>query len=145
MASMPQVSSRFGRLSKVTTCIDSEKPSGCRWLPLSNRGRSERCPLLRTSSSLSANGTTSSARLCRITVPGLTVLVVPWDCPEGPSFHNDGRERQRRDRREWQEQEGEETPHTRTLWQGSAGPCETRHDRPGLPRHPAGRLGRDDP
>src|SRR5262249_8120954 len=34
-------------------------------------------PLLRTNSSLSANGTTSSARLCRMTVPGLTVLAVP--------------------------------------------------------------------
>ena len=34
-------------------------------------------PLFLTSSSLSANGTTSSARLCRITVPGFTVLAVP--------------------------------------------------------------------
>jgi hypothetical protein len=34
-------------------------------------------PLVRASSSLSANGTTSSARLCRITVSGRTVLTVP--------------------------------------------------------------------
>ena len=34
-------------------------------------------PLFLTSSSLAANGTTSSARLCRMTVPGLTVLAVP--------------------------------------------------------------------
>ena len=35
-------------------------------------------PLLLASSSLSASGTTSSARLCRITASGLTVLAVPY-------------------------------------------------------------------
>jgi hypothetical protein len=38
--------------------------------------RTER-PLLLSSSSLSLNGTTSSARLCRMTVPAFTVFAVP--------------------------------------------------------------------
>ena len=42
-------------------------------------------PLFLTSSSLSANGITSSARLCRITVPGFTVLAVPHFFQAGQS------------------------------------------------------------
>jgi hypothetical protein len=33
-------------------------------------------PLLLASSSMSANGTTSSARLCKITVPGFTARIL---------------------------------------------------------------------
>src|SRR6266852_4079139 len=41
MAWMHERSSRFGRLSRVTTFIDSGKPSVCRWLPSWNPGRIE--------------------------------------------------------------------------------------------------------
>ena len=41
--------------------------------PSADKGK----PLFLTSSTLSANGTTWSARLCRITVPGFTVFAVP--------------------------------------------------------------------
>src|SRR5262245_48903964 len=44
MASMRQGSSRCGRWLRGPTCIASAEPSGCRWLPLLNRGRSERSP-----------------------------------------------------------------------------------------------------
>ena len=42
-------------------------------------------PLSFANSSLSANGITSSARLCRITVPGFTVLAVPYFFQAGQS------------------------------------------------------------
>src|SRR5262249_40531247 len=41
MASMPPGSSRCGRWSRGPTCIASERPSGCRWLPPWSPGRSE--------------------------------------------------------------------------------------------------------
>ena len=42
------------------------------------------------------------------------------------------------------EQEGKEASDSGPVRRRGAGAGEARHDRPGLPRHPAGRLGRDD-
>ena len=56
------------------------RPAGDRCRP-----RSASAPLFFASSSLSAKGTTSSARLCRITVPGFTVLAVPYFFQAGQS------------------------------------------------------------
>src|SRR5262249_53571256 len=51
--------------------------SASRWSSPTSTSAEAGSPLFLTSSSLSANGTTSSARLCRITVPGFTFLAVP--------------------------------------------------------------------
>jgi hypothetical protein len=51
--------------------------SASRWSVPTSTSADAASPLLRTNSALSANGTTSSAPLCRITVPCFTVFAVP--------------------------------------------------------------------
>jgi len=62
-----------------------------------------------------------------------------------PVLPHDGKRRQRRACRDQEEQQGKETPNSGPVRRRSAGAGEARHDRPGLSRYPAGRLGRDDP
>src|SRR5438045_9716139 len=76
--------SRFA-LSHASSIISNDSGSASRWsLPTSIRVQAG-SPLFLTSSSESAKGTTSSARLCRIVVFGFTVLAEPYFFQAGQS------------------------------------------------------------
>ena len=109
------------------------RPAGDRFPTSIN---ADRHPLFFANSSLSANGITSSARLCRITVPGFTVLAVPRFFQAGQS-----RTSLASPLLMFMATAPPRDDPTTTTW---AGACRTRPGRCGRPRRSRRRQGRVD-